>query len=171
MRSVTWATSAVEPCSMVPAIFLPVVLHADRAHAEHADMLKAAVGRDDVGQGAKSEHLVEVELFAGQHLGGGAHADHGHMEYPEHVGAQRTDPVVDAIIQAADDRRDGDDGGYADDDAEDGQSRAQLVGPQRRERHLDRFACLSLRHGLLRNSCQSTVFSPQSLVFSSLTDN
>ena len=44
-----------------------------------------AVCGHDVGQGAQGQRVVEGQLFAGQHLGGGLHADHGHVEDPEDV--------------------------------------------------------------------------------------
>ena len=123
-----------------------VVLYADFAYAKLADVLIAAVGNDDMGEGAESHDIVDREFFAGQHLRRGPDADDGHVKDPDHVGAEGTDPLGDAIIEPVDDRRNGDDRCDADDDAEDGQARTQLICPQGIEGHLDRFTGLSLRH-------------------------
>ena len=56
------------------------------------------------------------------------------------LGPERADAGRAATVEAADERRHADDRGDADDDAEDGQRRAQLVGAQRVERHPDDFA-------------------------------
>ena len=126
---------------------LAVVFHADIADAElRLHMLKAAIGRDDVWQRAKRDYVIEVELFAGKHFGSGTHADDGHMKYPEDIVAERTDPLLHAIVQPADDRGDGDDSRDTDDDAQDGQTRSQLVGANSLKRHLDGFAGLLSSH-------------------------
>ena len=48
--------------------------------------------------------------------------------------------IGDAVVDAVDERGNGDDGGHADDDAENGEAGAQLVGAQRVQRHADGFA-------------------------------
>ena len=73
---------------MVPATFLPLVFDTDLTHAELAYVLKAAVGGSDVGQSAQRNDVVEGQLLARQHFGGGSHADDGHMKHPDHIGAE-----------------------------------------------------------------------------------
>ncbi len=48
---------------MVPATFLPLYLTLTCADAELADVLVAAVGGDDVGQGAQGDDIVERSAF------------------------------------------------------------------------------------------------------------
>jgi len=70
---------------MVPATFLPWYLTADRTDAELAYVLKAAISGRYMGEGAEGDDIVSGELFARQHLGGGADTDDGHVKYPNHV--------------------------------------------------------------------------------------
>ncbi len=66
-----------------------VVLHADIADAElRLDVLIAAIGGDHMGQRAQREDVVDVELFAGEHFGGGPHADDRHVKDPEDIAAR-----------------------------------------------------------------------------------
>jgi hypothetical protein len=122
-------------------------VHIHFAHIElRLHMLQAPICRHHMRQRTQRRHIVERELLARQLLGGGLHADHRHMKDPDHIGAERIHKIGHAVVEAIDHRGDGNDGGHADHDAEHRQARAQLVGAQRVERHLDEFAGLTLGH-------------------------
>ena len=53
----------------------------------------------------------------------------------EDVGAQRRDPVLHRLLGAAAERHHGDHRAHADDDAQHGEQRPELVGPDRLEGH------------------------------------
>ena len=108
-------------------------------------VLERGRGRDHMGQLANGDHVVVGHLLAREHLGGGTHADDGEAEDPQYIGAKLFDERRNGAVEAVDDGGDGDDRHDADDDAEDGQRRAQLVGAQRVERHPDRIR-VDLRH-------------------------
>jgi hypothetical protein len=100
-----------------------------------------------VGQIAQGQRVVERQLLAVSISVVGRTPITGMWKTQKTLVPERTHPVGDAVVEAVDDRGDGDDGGDADDDAEDGEPGAQLVCPQRVERQLDGFASLSLCHG------------------------
>jgi len=102
------------PLEQSSAHLLALILHTDRAYAEHTHVLITSVGSNHVRQRAKRVYVIDVELLAREHFRRGPYADHWHVKYPEHVRAQ---PVVHPVIQPADHRRDRDHGAYADHDA------------------------------------------------------
>ena len=112
-----------------------------------------------MGQLTNGDHVVVGHLLAGEHLGGGTHADDGEAEDPQYIGAKLFDERRNGTVEAVDDGGDGDDGHDADDDAEDGQAGAQLVGAQCVERHLDGFALISGSH---QNSLLSATIGSRS---------
>ena len=127
---------------------MAVVLDADVADAElFIHMANFSIGGNHVGEIAQGKGIFEGELLAGDLLGGGPDADHGHVEDPENVRAHGGDPIGHAVVEAVDHRRDGDDGSDADDNAEDGETGAQFVLAQGVKRHPYRFAILPLGHG------------------------
>ena len=64
------------------------------------------------------------------------------------VRAQAADDLADVVVEAAYDRRNTDDDGDPDDDAEHSQCRPHLVGADGVQRHLDHFAVIaSTQHG------------------------
>ena len=139
-------------------------------------VLPGCVGGNYVGLIAQGKRVVESELPAGEHLRGGVYADHGHVENPEDVGPGRGDPVINALVEAVDDRGDGDYSGDADDDAEDRQAGAQLVLPERVERQLNRCAALAVGHNDSLHQLDSSSWweadqwsgSPDRMIFSGL---
>ncbi|MGD0369041.1 MAG: hypothetical protein ABSA94_16420 [Acidobacteriaceae bacterium] len=65
-----------------------------------------------------------------------------------YVGAELAGQIGDAVVDAIDERRDGDDRGDADDDAENGEAGAEFIGAQGVQRHADGFAGIAEGHGL-----------------------
>src|SRR5580693_240381 len=87
--------------------------------------------------------IVISELLAIQFFGSGPMAERLELEEPEVVRAQRAHKMIDVGVEAVDGRRNQNDRSDANGDAEDGESRAQLVLAQSIERQLYRLTALT----------------------------
>ena len=111
---------------------------------EHARLgRRAARAQPDVDDAGRWRQLLDrrrifdgqvrpAEQFGELVAGGEAHA--AELRHEDGVRSELADAVAERMVEAADERRHPHDRGDADDDAEDGQRRAQLVGAQRVER-------------------------------------
>ena len=126
--------------------FVALVFCAHSAHKKRLRVLHPRIRGHHVRQISNRQRVIDREFLPRQLLG--SHLLHPERKviYPEHIGAQRIRKIAYPVVQPVDDRRDRDHRSDTDDDAQDGEPGAQLVGPQRIECHLDGFANLTLRH-------------------------
>ena len=106
-------------------------------------------GRDGnhMRQAAHGHGIVVGHLLAGEHLGGWTLAEDRKAEDEQNVRTERLDEVFDVRVEIVDDRRDNNDSEDADDDAQNGERTAHLVGAQRVHGHCHGFFEVTDAHG------------------------
>ena len=99
--------------------------------------------------------IVEREFFAGPNFFRGPAKGQRLVVGKDDVRAQAADDLADIVVKTAHHRRNADDDGNPDDDAEHSQRRPHLVRADGVQRHLDHFAVIaSTQHG--KSSHRST---------------